>query len=187
MRVWRVLRIAIPVLLVAVLVAGVVAVFAARPDIESAKDDVDAQWAKLVPALTVRYDALARGDEPLKAIPGSTRWVASDVATALQRWRQVEDGGAIEAQVRAANNVEAASRRMLVVVTDSPRVKGNNAVLQPLGTYIATPAPDPTAFNASVATYQAERRGPVRQVVADLVGGGDIPGLATPPPPSKPA
>jgi hypothetical protein len=187
MRVWRVLRVLIPVLIVAVLVAGVVAVFVARPDIESAKDDVDAQWAKLAPALTVRYDALAQADEPLKAIPGSIRTVANDVDTALQRWRQVEDGGAIDAQVRAANSVEAASRRMLVVVTDSPRVKGNNAVQQPLLVFIGTPAPDPTAFNASVATYQAERRGPVRQIIADLVGGGDIPGLATPPSPSETA
>jgi hypothetical protein len=181
MRVWRVLRVLIPVFVVAVLVAGVVAVLAARPDIESAKDDVDTQWALLVPQLTVRYEALAQADEPLKAIPGSIRTVATDVDTALERWRQVEDGGAIDAQVRAANNVEVAGRRLLAVVALSPRVDANSAERQTLAIFSGQ-APDATAFNNSVADYQAERRGPVRQVVASLVGGGDIPGLATPPP-----
>lgn len=180
MRVWRVLRVLIPVLVVAVLVAGVVAVLAARPDIESAKDDVDAQWALLLPTLTVRYDALAQADEPLKAIPGSIRTVATDVDTALQRWRQVEDGGAIDTQVRAANRVEVAGRRLLAVVALSPRV--DQPAKQAVADSLATAQPDATAFNASVATYQAERRGPVREIVATLVGGGDIPGLATSPP-----
>jgi len=180
MRVWRVLRVLIPVLVVSVLIAGVVAVLAARPDIESAKDDVDAQWALLVPTLTTRYEALAQVDEPLKGIAGSIRTVATDVDTALQRWRQVEDGGAIDTQVRAANGVEVASRRLLAVVALSPRV--DEPTRQALAAYRDGAQPDATAFNASVATYQAERRGPVRQVVANLVGGGDIPGLATPPP-----
>jgi len=177
MRVWRVLRVLLPVFVVAVLLAGVVAVLAARPDIESAKDDVEAQWAVLVPKLTTRYEALAQADEPFKAIPGSVRTVATDVDTALQRWRQLEDGAAIDTQVRAANDVEVASRRLLAVVALSPRVDG--PARQTLATYFDGAQPDAKAFNASVANYQAERRGPVRQVVANMVGGGDIPGLAT--------
>lgn len=182
MRVWRVLRVLLPVLVVAVLVAGVVAVLAARPDIESAKDDVDAEWALLVPTLTERYRLLADAEEQLQRIPGSVRTVATDVDTALQQWRQHENAGAIDAQVRAANDVETAGRRLLVVVTGSPRVEADAEAKQALAVYLAGPAADATAFNASVATYQAERRGPVRQIVANLVGGGDIPGLATPSP-----
>jgi hypothetical protein len=134
----------------------------------------------LVPTLTANYRLLATAEDRLRAIPGSVSTVATDVDTALQRWRQVENTGAIDSQVRAANDVEAASRRLLVVVTDSPRVKADREATDALAVYLTNAKPpDARAFNSSVATYQAERRGPVRQVVANFVGGGDIPALAT--------
>jgi hypothetical protein len=150
MRVWRVLRVLIPVFVVAVLVAGGVAVLVARPDIESAKDDVDTQWAVLVPTLTANYRLLATAEDRLRAIPGSVSTVATDVDTALQRWRQVENTGAIDSQVRAANDVEAASRRLLVVVTDSPRVKADREATDALAVYLTNAKPpDARAFQCS--------------------------------------
>ena len=179
MRVWRVLRVVLPLLLVALLIGGVVAVLTARPDIESAKDKVDATWAPLLSSLSDRYNLLAQAEEQLRDVPGSVKTVATDVDTALVRWRQVEADGAVDAQVRAANDVEVAGRRLLAVVALSQRV--DNAARTTLAAYqsgnVASAA---ETFNASVAEYQRERSGPVRELVASWVGGGNIPGYDVP-------
>jgi hypothetical protein len=180
MRVWRVLRVVLPLLLVALLIGGVVAVLTARPDIESAKDKVDASWAPLASVLGQRYEQLASAEQQLQQVPGSVKVVATDVDTALARWRQVKDEGSIDAKVRAANDVEVAGRRLLVTAALSQRV--DQATRSALGGYQdVDPRAAANAFNASVAEYQSERRGPVRALVASWLGGGNIPGYDVPP------
>ncbi len=90
----------------------------------------------------------------------------------------------IATQVNAANEVEALARRLLITEPTSPRVKDNATVLNAIGAYLVVSSTiAATAFNQRVLSYEHERRGPVRAVVARLVGDGEIPALDTTSPP----
>jgi hypothetical protein len=180
----RVVRVLVPVALIAVAVAAVVSVLSARPDLSNARSRVDGAWSQLAPRLDTRYQLLADASTKLSAVQGPVHSVAGGVNTAVVRWRQDRQSHApVAEQVRAANDLEATGRQLVATASASPRVKGDAPAQAALDAYLSDKALSAAAgsngFNPTVAAYERERRGPVRAVVASMFGDGNIPALDT--------
>jgi hypothetical protein len=182
MRVWRVVRFLLPFAIVLVVVAGVVALFSARPEIENARRDVDEAWTPLAAQLTEQYVRLDAADDKLRGLSGPVSELANDMHDAIGTWQQLQGGDDLAAQVRAANTVESLSRRLVTAAQVSERVKGNKDAEQAI---LVIAAKDPsdavTAFNAAVISYEEERRGPVRSIIASATGHERVPVYAQAP------
>ena len=113
MRVWRVLRVILPLVIVLVVVAGVVAVLSARPDQQRAKRTVDRAWTPLSNDLAQRYLLLTAADEKVRGLSGPVHDLAESVHTALERWQAAATRKSVESKVRAANTLEALGRRLV--------------------------------------------------------------------------
>ena len=180
MHVLRVVRVLLAVLVVAVVVAAGSSVLSARPDLQKAKRNVDDSWSTLSGRLNHRYVLLAALDDKIRPIPGPIHALVGDVDGALARWRDVRTHSSVANQVDAANDLEALARRLVATATASPRVKSNANVLPALGVFLADDSrTDAVDFNRDVVSYEHERRGPVRTVVASVLGDGAIPVLDT--------
>ena len=180
MHVLRVVRVLLPVLIVAAVVFAGSSVLSARPDLQKAKRNVDTSWAALSGPLSVRYNLLADANQKLQPIPGPIRGLVGDVGAALTNWRDAREHGAVAAQVKAANNVEGLARRLVATAAVSPRVKNDPDAQKALITFIGNGSrAGAVDFNESVKSYEHERRGPVRAVVATVLGDGAIPALDT--------
>jgi hypothetical protein len=178
MHVLRVVRVLLVVLVVAAVVGAGSSVLSARPDLDSAKRNVDTAWATLAPALNTRYVQLALVNQRLQAVPGPVHTLVGDTDTAIAHWRDVRQHGGVASQVAAANDVEAIARRLLATQAASPRVNGNATLLSDVGKYLdLSTHPAAVDFNQTVDSYEHERRGPVRAVVASVLGDGSIPTL----------
>jgi hypothetical protein len=82
--------------------------------------------------------------------------------------------------VAAANDLEALARRLQATAAASPRVKSNAAVLTAWSQFLSDSSRAAALdFNQKVSSYEHERRGPVRAVVASILGDGAIPVLDT--------
>jgi hypothetical protein len=169
-------RVLLPVVLIALVVAAVSSVVSARPDLRQAQRKVDASWNTLAPQLDQRYTTRLDNAATLTAkVAGPVKTVAADVTAGIGRWKTVYQHGSVNAQVNAANDLEALGRRLVATASASPRVAADPAAKQALAAYVA----DPTlatagTFNETVAQYERERSGPLRHVVASLLGDGDI-------------
>ena len=185
MHVLRVVRVLLPVLIVAAVVGAGSSVLSARPDLQKAKRNVDTSWSSLSVQLDHRYVLLKAVDDKLRPIPGPIRTLVGDVDGTLARWRDVRTHTGVAAQVAAANDVEALARRLVATAAASPRLRSNATVLSALAPFLADPSRTAAlAFNEKVTSYEHERRGPVRAVVASVLGDGAIPVLDTTAPPS---
>jgi hypothetical protein len=191
MHVLRVVRVLLVVLVVAAVVGAGSSVLSARPDLQTAKRNVDASWATLAPLLDQRYLRLAAVNDQLKTVEGPVHTLVGDTDTALAHWRDVRQHAGVATQVEAANQVEGVARRLLATQAASPRVQGNADILTSVGKFLGDNTHNAAAdFNDAVAGYEHERRGPVRAVVAAALGDSSIPMLdttATPTPTGGPA
>jgi len=172
------IRFLFPVLIVAAVIGLVVAVVSARPDLQRAQRRVDASWSDLAPKLDARYRKLAAADTQLHATSGPVRDLIPNVDAALAQWQQVSGHASVAEQVTAANALEGLGRRLVATANASPRVTANTSARAALGTFVG----DQTlayanAFNSTVASYERDRRGPIRQVLARALGEDDIPAL----------
>ncbi len=180
MHVLRVVRVLLPVLIVAAVVGAASSVLSARPDLQKAKRDVDSSWSTLSTQLNQRYLLLAAVDDSLRPIAGPVHSLVGDVDTALTRWRDVQGHAGVATQVGAANDIEGLARRLLATAAASPRVHDNAAALEALAKFIKdTSRAGAPGFNRVVDSYERARRGPVRAVVASVLGEGTIPVLDT--------
>jgi hypothetical protein len=180
MHVLRVVRVLLPVLIVAAVVGAGSSVLSARPDLQKAKRNVDASWTSVSGQLDNRYVLLAKVDDNLRPVPGPMHAIVTDLDTALAHWRAVHNHSSVATQVNAANDVEALARRLVLTATTSPRVKNNVTIVNVIADYLRVSSTTAaTAFNQRVNSYERQRRGPVRAVVARLVGDGEIPALDT--------
>jgi hypothetical protein len=180
MHVLRVVRVLLPVLIVAALVFAGSSVLSARPDLQKAKSDVDDSWSSLAGKLDQRYKLLATVDDKLRPIPGPIHALVGDTDTALARWRDARIHGGVAAQVNAANELEGLARRVVATAAASPRVSQNTAALPAIAAFLSDSSrKTATGFNTDVASYEHERRGPVRALVASVLGDGEIPVLDT--------
>lgn len=180
MHVLRVVRVLLAVVIVAAVVGAASSVLSARPDLQKAKGNVDTSWSSLSGQLDHRYDLLAKVDDKLRPIPGPMRTLVGSVDGAISRWHDVRSHGSVASQVGAANDLEGYARRLEATAAASPRVHGNAAVVSALGAFLSDPSRGAaTGFNTNVVNYEHERRGPVRTVVASVLGDGEIPLLDT--------
>jgi hypothetical protein len=178
MHVLRVVRVLLVVLVVAAVVGAGSSVLSARPDLDSAKRNVDTAWTAVAPQLDARYLQLAAVAQHLSAVAGPVHSVAAEADTALAHWRDLRQHGSVAAQVAAANEVEAMARRLLATQAASPRVRGNATLLSDVDKFLSLSTGTAAAdFNRAVESYEHERRGPVRAVVASILRDQAIPTL----------
>lgn len=176
MHVLRVVRVLLVVLVVAAVVGAGSSVLSARPDLENAKRKVDSAWTTLAPALDRRYLQLAAVNDALRPVPGPVHGLVVNTDAALAHWRDVRRNGGVAAQVAAANDVEALARRLLATQAVSPRVRGNATLSKAVVEYVDMSTHNAAAdFNGTVESYEHERRGPLRAVVASVLGDASIP------------
>ena len=190
MRVFRVLRVLLPIAIVLAVVAGVAAVLSARPDLQRAERDVDHAWTPVAQGLAPHYHFLSTADDKLVTIPGPSRDIANEVRAALAQWNSVSAGGSVTAQVRAANTLEALGRRLVAAARASKRAQADASTHNAVEEYAADPlyasgnvAAAVTTFNKAVMDYEQQRTGPVRGVVATLMGDREIPAFTRIPTP----
>jgi hypothetical protein len=165
------------VCVVLAVVIALVAVFSARPDQQDAKRDVGAAWQPLADDLNERYILLVAADNEVRQVPGPVSELADDVHSALQRWRRASERNSIEPQVRAANTLEALSRRLVAAATVSQHVQTDEKAKRAVDAFSSAPTPGArvATYNAAVRRYAQERSGPVRGLVATVLGHDEIP------------
>jgi hypothetical protein len=184
MHVLRVVRVLLLLLIVAAVVGAASSVLSARPDLQNAKHNVDRSWTSVAGQLDHRYLLLATVDDNLRPVPGPVHTLVGDLDSALAHWRDTRAHSGVATQVAAANDVEALARRLVTTETASPRVKDNAKILTALAQNLVVSSQSAAnAFNQRVVSYEHERRGPVRSVVASLLGDRSIPVLDTSSPP----
>jgi len=170
MHVLRVVRVLLPLLIVAALVGAASSVLSARPDLQKAKRNVDASWTSVSGQLDNRYVLLAKVDDNLRPVPGPMHAIVTDLDTALAHWRAVHLHSSVATQVNAANDVEALARRLLLTEKTSPRVQGNATILNAIRDYdVVSSMTAATAFNQRVARLRLTvRSSQLRQVCLQL-------------------
>ena len=177
MHVLRLLRIFIPLLLVAAIVAGVVVVVTSRSDLKRSRDAVDLTWGRLRNDLDTRYQALAGATEAVRSIPGPLHQLVTQVTAAYHDWQALERHGAgVASEVGAANDLESLGRRLVVAARAAPRLVGNTPALGVVGVYAARAVPkSAVAFDAAVDQFERERNRPARSIAARILGYKAIP------------
>src|SRR3954452_15031752 len=99
MHVLRLLRIFIPLLIVAALVAGTVLVFTSRSELQRSHKQVESAWTRLESQLSDRFQQLSTVNAAAD-IPGPLHVIATDVDTAYGGWKDLDvNGGNLIAQV----------------------------------------------------------------------------------------
>jgi hypothetical protein len=178
----RIVRRALPVVIVLLIVVALVLVLTSRPSLEQARDDVDATWDAATPKLSERFVVLAAANQPVVNTPGPAGQVAKDVDAGLQRWVRTQEDDDRDAAIDTANELEGLGRRLVNVVRSSPRLSTDPNITGPIDAYAnAGPPPELTTFARAVRAYEEERQGPVRSAVADVLGYDGVPTLAVPP------
>jgi hypothetical protein len=187
MRVTRVVLYVVVVAVIAAVVVGAVSVISARPQLNDAKQHVNTTWTPLATELGPRYAALTVADAKLQTLTGPVRTLADRVHTALNSWNNAKARGRVADQVRAANDLEAFSRRLVVAARASERVKSDPQMVSAVDafandkTFTAAGITTVATFNQAVKDYEKERNGPVRGVVSTVLDAPDIPSFAPAP------
>lgn len=177
MRVRRLLRIFIPLLVLAAIVAGVVVVLSSRAELQSARRRVDAAWEPLRDALDTRYDKLAEAADAVRATPGPLHQLVIQIDRANVEWKNLgTNGGSVAAQVTAANDLEGLGRRFVLAALATPRLAGNEPALAAVTAYASQKPPAvATRFGTAVSRYERERDRPARRLAATILGYKSVP------------
>jgi hypothetical protein len=176
----RLLRIFIPLLLVAAIVAGVVVVLTSRNELQSSRRDVEDTWKPLRSGLDERYGELAVANSSVKSVPGPLHAISTKVSSAEADWHRVEQSGSVSSQVNAANSLESLGRRLVIASRAAPRLVGQTAALSAIATYAGLQPPTTAgAFNAAVDRFENERTRPAKSVAARILGYDSIPAYST--------
>ena len=177
MRFLRLLRIFIPVLLIAAIVAGVIVVLTSRSELQSARRQLNEAWQPLGTELDARYKVLAQADGALKSIPGPMRPIVTQVEAATNDWQELRRNDAsIASQVTTANKLEALGRRLVQAARAAPRLEGKPE-LATINSY-ASSSPARGAiipFEEAVSHYERERNRPARKLAASILGYEAVP------------
>ena len=115
MRVLRLLRIFIPLLLVAAIVAGIVVVMTSRNELQSSRRAVEDAWSPLRTGLDERYGKLAVANNAVKTVPGPLHEISTKVTSAYTGMAAGREAAGVAPQVTAANNLESLGRRLVLV------------------------------------------------------------------------
>jgi hypothetical protein len=176
----RLLRIFIPLLLVAAIVAGIVVVMTSRNELQSSRREVEDTWKPLRGDLDDRYGKLTAANEAVKTVPGPLHAISTKVTAAYGDWTRIErQQGSVSSEVNAANNLESLGRRLVLAARAAPRLAGQKAALAAITTYSSLAAPsaaDP--YNRAVDHFETERNRPARSLAASILGYESIPAYA---------
>jgi len=177
MYVLRLLRIFVPLLIVAAIVAGSVLVLTARSDLQRSRKQVDSAWAPLRTLLDRRYLTLASANDKLQSVPGPVHQLVEQVSDAYGTWRSLEEhNGSVTAEVVAANDLESLGRRLVLAARATPRLAGDAVALAPANAFAAlTPPAAAGHFDATVHSFEQARNRPARSLAARILGYGSIP------------
>ena len=133
MHVLRVVRVLLPVLIVAAVVGAGSSVLSARPDLQNAKRNVDTSWSSLSGQLDQRYVLLADANDKLQPIPGpDPRARRRRRHRARPLARRPRSTAASPPRSTPRTIVEALARRLVATAAASPRVQSNPAALTAL-------------------------------------------------------
>ncbi len=181
MHVLRMLRILLPVLVVAAIAAAVVLVVSARHDLQRARNEVVQAWTPLRSLLDTRYGTLENADHLVGSTPGPLHELSAQIDSAYAHWNDLEThGGSVGAEIAAANTLEGLGRRLVNTARAAPRLRGNTAALAALGAYAtAQVPPGATSFNAVVKRYEDDRTKPAHRFAARILGYDAVPTLDT--------
>lgn len=181
MHVLRLLRIFIPLLLVAAIVAGVVVVLTSRNELQSSRRQVDDTWKPVRVALDQRYGTLAVANNAVKTVPGPLHQISTKVTAAYNDWHRLEqDNAAVGSQVSAANDLESLGRRLLIAARAAPRLVGQTTALGALTAFaVLKPPSEAASFNSAVDHFEKERNRPARSLAARILGYHSIPAYST--------
>src|SRR5882672_5543704 len=177
MRFLRLLRIFIPLLIVAAIVAGVVVVLSSRSELQSARRQVDQAWKPLRDVLDTRYQVLAAADKAVKTVPGPLHRLVVQVERATNDWQNLrKKGGSVASQVTTANKIEALGRRLVQAARAAPRLQGKPE-LATINAYASSEPPREiiTPFENAVRNYERARNRPARRLAASLLGYESVP------------
>jgi hypothetical protein len=176
----RLLRIFIPLLLVAAVVAGIVVVLTSRNELQSSRHQVDAEWKSLRPALDERYTNLQVANDSVKSVPGPLHQISTQVSAAYATWHDLEQhNGSVSSEVTAANNLESLGRRLVLSARAAPRLVGQTTALGAISAYAGLQPPASAAdFDAAVTHFEHERSRPARSLAARILGYTSIPTYA---------
>jgi hypothetical protein len=167
---FRWVRRALIVFALVLLVGGGILVLTSRPDLENARDDVNARWRALRPGLDQRYALLAQANAATKTAGGPERNLVNDVEQALVSWR-ADKTKSVDTQVDDANELEALGRRLTNTVDQSARLQAIPTVVTRAGQFDQAQLPvSATGFNQAVRDYENARGGSLRRPVASLLG-----------------
>jgi hypothetical protein len=178
MPVLRWLRIFVPLLLVAVLVAGSVMVWTSRSDLRESRQRVDEAWQPLHDALRDRYNTLHAAYTAVNDTPGPLKQIVREVSSDYSHWRDLEkhDPGNIAAAVQAANSLEAGGRRLVVAARAAQRLQGDEQKLSAVDAFAARPMPESAgAFDDAVDRFEKLRARPSYTLAARILGYDAIP------------
>jgi len=179
----RVLRRVSLLVLVGLVVAAIALVLGSRPDLEDARDEVDVRWDAIAQPLDERYARLEAVVAAARGTPGPSAELVEELERAIARWNAARDDAAVADRVAAANDLEGLARRFAAVAAASPRLSADPEVTAALAAYRDAPVPEgAAAFSEAVRRYEAVRDGPLRAVVATVLGYDEIPTLALPTP-----
>lgn len=176
MRGFRLLRVLLPFVIVLLVVGAVVAVLSARPDLESARDDVTHAWTPLNRALELRYTSLSSATDAVRTTPGPVHELIGSLDDALAHWRDLQQrNGSVADKVVAANDLESLGRRLVTASRASARVQSNPPAKSAVEAYAVAVVPAAAkSFNDAVRSYQHLRAGPARRLIAPLLGYDEI-------------
>jgi hypothetical protein len=175
MRFLRLLRIVIPLLVIAALVAGVIIVLSSRSELQSSRRQVDEAWAQLDRQLATRFDKLKAANDAVRTIPGPLHKIVEQIDHAETSWRDLRSDGSVAAQVSTANTLEALGRRLVLAARAARRLQGKPALVT-VNEFASTAPPDAAGtFETAVSQYEKERNRPARRLAASLLGYKSVP------------
>jgi hypothetical protein len=177
MRFLRLLRIFIPLLVIAAIVAGVIVVLTSRSELQSARRQVNATWRPLRAELDSRYQVLENANAAVKDVPGPLHKIVLQLEDTSKEWSDLRtNGGSVASQVKAANKLEALGRRLVQAARAAPRLRGKPE-LATINTYASSPPPRDTVapFEEAVSHYERERNRPARRLAASILGYDSVP------------
>jgi hypothetical protein len=172
----RLLRIFIPLLVIAAIVAGVIIVLSSRSELQSSRRMVDETWAQLDRQLSPRFDKLKAAGDAVRSVPGPLHTIVVQIDTAQKSWRDLHaSGGSVAAKVTTANTLEALGRRLVLAARAARRLQGKPA-LDTVNEF-ASSAPPASAktFEIAVSEYEKERNRPARRLAASILGYKSVP------------
>lgn len=161
-------------LIVVIVGAAVALVLTQRPELDDARDKVDATWKPLVAPdqLVDRYQKLEGALSAFDAAGGKDRDVSRDLHAALDAWHRALRDGDAGSQATAANALEAQGTRLTTNALGFQRLKEDKAVIDALAQYANT-KPNPTqviVYNRAVRAYEDDRGGALALPVARVFG-----------------